>query len=436
MNILIVCDNFTNGGLEKHIQTLYDNLKDKNQFYFAIGNYKANIAPESRVYTGFHFSANCSVEDFCSDVERLTNIINDNKIDVINVHPFYAIFPILFVAHLTNTKVIYTYHGAVSFTFPFMYNDSLLFDFAVEKLFSSILCVNEFGVDSFNSMGYKNTVLLPNPVDCKRYKKTKVIPNKKWALVSRLDIDKKKEILKFLEILPKLDIEQVDIYGTGTEEDKLKEYVNNNKLNVLFEGYIDNLNEELLDKYNGVIGLGRVAMEGLCMNYPVLLIGYGKIMGLITKENIDYLKTHNFVNSELGEIKIESLNKDLAKINDGKLSKYLLRHKMINYCDVNVVAKKYVDILNKTSFGSDVRIVELYEAIKGITNKETNFYNSLEVSEILVNRLRSITRSLQVRNMIFNISNIINIKHDIWSLNTRLINLEKKMDGSDDENIV
>lgn len=430
MNILIVCDNFTNGGLEKHIGLLYDNLKNKYNFYFAIGNYLGSIFPDEIVLKNFNFSKNSTIKEFCEDVDRLVDVIKRYKIDIINVHPYYAIFPIIFAAHITGTKVVYTYHGATSFSFPSMLNDSVLFEFAAENLFSSILCVNAFGIDSFASMNYKNTFMLPNPIDCQKYKKTKIANNKKWALVSRLDSDKVTEILKFLSLLPKLDIEKVDIYGSGEEENKLKEYVINNNLNVEFKGYVEELHVALLNNYNGIIGLGRVAMEGLCMNYPVLLIGYGKILGLIDKKNIKYLKAHNFVNSELEELSIDDLVKQIESINSKKYSKYLLKYEMCRYCDVDVVADKYIYFLKNAKFGSNVKVIELYKKIKELSDtfaSEEVFCDCVYVADLLIKYLGNITKSIHVKNLLSLLNSIVALKKNIWSLNDRLVKIEEKM---------
>lgn len=108
MNILIAADNFKFGGLETHIDTLYQELKNNNNVYFAFANFEDPYNyPEEIVYKDFHFNINCSIGEFCEDVERLVRIIETKNIDVININPFYSIYPILFAAHLTQVKDIY-----------------------------------------------------------------------------------------------------------------------------------------------------------------------------------------------------------------------------------------------------------------------------------------------------------------------------------------
>ena len=116
------------------------------------------------------------------------------------------------------------------------------------------------------------------------------------------DNDKIPEIAKFLKLLKKLDIKKVDIYGKGNKEEELKQLVKSLRLGkvVNFKGYVENLNEHI-DNYTGTIGLGRVSMESLCMNYPSILAGYGKVIGVIDKETFDEVKGLNFVPSELEE---------------------------------------------------------------------------------------------------------------------------------------
>jgi hypothetical protein len=114
----------------------------------------------AKIYTGFHFCFNDTVSDFCDDVQRLIEIIETEKIDVIHAHPFHSFFAALFASQLTNIKLVYTYHGLGSFNFVGTNTTAAVFKYAFEigavaKLFS----VSNRGVESFKKIGYNNQIL-------------------------------------------------------------------------------------------------------------------------------------------------------------------------------------------------------------------------------------------------------------------------------------
>ena len=71
MNILIVSNNFSKGGLETHIDTLYNSLSNNNNFIFCFGTYENNnYIKNATIYDKFHFSYLSSINDFIEDIER------------------------------------------------------------------------------------------------------------------------------------------------------------------------------------------------------------------------------------------------------------------------------------------------------------------------------------------------------------------------------
>lgn len=282
MNILIVSENFTRGGLETQIYTQYSEMKNENKFVFAFSNYESKLDFEdSKIYTNFNFKYNASVDEFCEDVERLIKIIKEEKIDIINCHPFYSVFPAVFAAKITNTKVVYTVHGYISFNFPSRINDCILFQSFIETEIEKIFAVSEECKNAINSSANSTnrSVLIQNAVDTKKYKeKRKIKNNKVWAFISRIEKEKIKVLEQIMENMDFLDIKEIHIYGDGSEKNSLPKFINEKKLQdrVLIFDHSDNLYEQLDNKYNGIIGIGRVALEALSMGFPCLLIGYRK----------------------------------------------------------------------------------------------------------------------------------------------------------------
>jgi len=435
MNILTITDGFTKGGLETHINTYYNALKDDNNLIFCFGYYaEYGYLQNAKIITGFHFSSSATIKEFCSDVNKLIKIINDNDIDVIHVHPFYCIFPAIFAANITNTKLIYTYHGRASINFPSFLNDYPLFALAIETLIQKVFCVTDYGTPFFNDYHKNQAILFNNLVDENAYEKHNVTLNKKWALVSRLDSDKEKEILELLNIISELDIEKIDIYGDGTQEKRIIKYVKKLHLQNMidFKGYCIDINKQLKD-YTGVIGLGRVAIESLTMNYPTLIIGFGKVSGLIDKDYYNKLKYTNFVPAEFPAVNIETLKKQIININKGNYKRYQLRDIIIKDMGIHKT-NEYLNIIKEITPISLKVYDNIFERIKKLKNKELLFYTSEDVFEILKEFISSYTNNPELKREIVMLSQIIELKkinteqsNNIFSLNKELQSLKNEI---------
>ncbi len=401
MNILVISENFNIGGLETHINTYYKGLRNKVNFIFAFPKYKENgYLENAKIYTGFNFGYNSSIKEFCSDVHKLVDIIKEEKIDVVHVHPFYSVYPAIFAANLTNTKLVYTYHGYGSISFPAGINDMLLFMFALESRFNKVFCVSSNVIEYFDSIHNHNAMFLPNFIYEDDFQVHKVSKNKKWAIISRIDSDKYPSIIKFLDIVNNLDIDMIDIYGSGNMEDELKKYISKHKLTkkVFLKGFINNLNKSL-DDYTGIIGLGRVIQEALCMNYPAIFIGYGKIAGVVDQKIYKEVKNINFVPATLDDIEISKLQKQIEEINSGKLSKYQFRDEVISDFGVSNLSKYINEI--KTIAPESIDIInKIFNDIDNIDDKSDYFYNSRLIFNILYNRLSTYSKNVYFKNLL------------------------------------
>lgn len=431
MKILIATDNFLQGGLETHIFSLYEQLKAENNIYFAFGHYSSNLSlPEQFVWDGFHFNVDASISDFCSDVEQLVELITNYDIDVINVHPFYALFPVLFAAHLTNTPVMYTVHGLGSFSFPAFINDTILFEYAFESTIGKVLTVNKVGIEAFSTLNYGHCTMLLNGIDCEKFLPSNINFNKSWALVSRLDSDKKNEILNLFKMLPNLNINAIDVYGSGSIEDELKRYVADNSLNVVFKGYCDDLANTLKDKYTGIIGTGRVALEGLCMNYPVLLIGYGKVCGVIDHDIYLKVRDYNFFGKVCPEISIDDLNAQLYKINNHCVDDYCLRKLLIDDYDIKNITRKYLNELSDVSFCVQHEMILLYRKIEELIpfgDGEKSFYQSINVYYLLKSFVEHYTTNVVLKNLFVVMDKQVKLENEISKLNDEIYQLKFRL---------
>lgn len=401
MKILVVSEEFSRGGLETQIKTYYDNLPQGTEMIFAFSRYTEEVPLEkAKVYTGFHFSFNDTVTDFCEDVERLIKIISEEKIDVIHAHPFFSFFAVLFASQLTKTKMVYTYHGLGSFNFLNTSTLAVIFKYAFEigvaaKLFS----VNKRGMECFEKLGCKNCVFLPNPIDVNKYKKAAYINNKKWALVSRLDVDKVVEIKRFILNCSEYGIEAVDIYGAGGCVDELRTFIEEHQLSekVRYLGYCSDFHGIVHKKYNGIVGIGRVVLEGLAMGMPVFVIGYGKFSGFVNTALYNALRGNNFSNYAVNDQNFEP-------VNDIEIE--AIRQHVYENMSMSAVINKYLDSLNQAESTYLENLVKLYDEIKALARNEATsnifFTTSREVYMLTRRYIGGYTSDNAINNMFIN----------------------------------
>ena len=382
MNILVLSDFFRMGGLESHIIALYHATKDENRYFFGFGEYHdVGILKSDHIYTGFHFSFQATVGELIEDVERLITIIRTQDIDVIHVHPWYSLFTAYFAANITEVKIVFTFHGTGSLNFTANLFDQIM----VEEIFgtsvSAAFCVSKYGINAFASIGYKNTFFLPNPIDLDHYGISAFPGNKNWALISRIDGDKYPTIEKLVRMLPDLDIGQVDIYGDGECLIRLKDEITNIPARIELMGFRAEIGKAICGNYDGVIGLGRVAIEALAMGMPVLFAGYGKICGLISREDYPKARQCNFIPNEFKEKTAEEINKDIKEFYL-RAERFCCSDLVRQDYNAKDLSEQYLRILRNAEHKGGRRYVrDFFEALKN-SEKSAFFHNSLCMYEL------------------------------------------------------
>lgn len=401
MNILVVSDNFSIGGLETQIKTYYSNLPQNYKMIFCFGNYKEDVdLKNAQIYTDFSFSYADTIEKFCNDVEMLVKIINENKIDVIQVHPYYCFFASLFASQLTGVKLLYTYHGQGSFNFLKTMISGPIFYHAFEKnCVAKLLTVTQNGKNCFERIGYKNIELIPNPIDEKKFPKATVVNNHQWALISRISDDKIEEIKKMILNIEKFGIDSVDIYGDGNKVEELKNFISEEELNskINYIGYTNNLYQTVNNKYNGIIGIGRVVLESLMMGYPTILIGFGKITGFINKKIYLETKDYNFINNHTN-----IYNDKFPSTYDRN---FLTNNVRKNY-SINTIIKKYIMCLNDCDSINLQNLVDMYHEIEKFNKnddlKDCYFYKERLIYNLVKEYIYKNSISPEINNIIVN----------------------------------
>ncbi len=431
MNILVLSDFFRLGGLENHIITFYEATKAENRYCFCFGEYEdVGILKCDRIYSGFHFSFQATVAELIEDVERLLTIIREEKIDVIHVHPWYAIFPAYFAANIAEVKLVCTYHVTTSANFTCTVFDQIMYEEIISSSVSAIYCVNKYGIDTFSGMGEKNTCFLPNPVDLKQYEVSALPGNRKWALVSRIDSDKYPGVEKAIRMLPDLDIDQVDVYGDGNCFSQLEDLVKETSARVELKGFSPDMGKSLKGNYDGVIGVDRVAIEALTMGIPVLLAGYSKVCGLISQEDYPKLRQCNFVPIEFREKTPEEINAEIKDMYQNR-DRYVFPEAVRKDYDVRELAGQYLRVLKNSDYkGGREYVKKFYHDLKRCET-ETFFHNSDFTWELAKKYLQPATNSMNVKRLFMLNDQLILKEKETAALRGRIDALEKNLMEAD-----
>ena len=398
MKILVVSEEFSRGGLETQIKTYYDNLPSDVEMVFAFQRYTKEVVLENaKIYTGFHFSFNDTIKEFCEDVERLVDIINTEKIDVIHLHPFYSFFATLFASQLTKTKLIHSFHGFGSFNFLNSVTIASIFKYAFEiGAVAQLHTVSNIGKQCFEDIGYKNSVLIPNAVDTEYFKTIEYVNNKKWAIISRIDSDKISEIKQLLLNKATYGMEAIDIYGSGAEIESLENFIAENGLTetVQFKGYCNDIYNTLNQKYNGIAGIGRVVLEGISMGMPVFLIGYGKLTGFINQKLFDEILPLNFTNTRINSTNYEIPSaEELVKLQDN----------IKNVLSIKTLIKTYINSIQSAESIYMENLRKFYLELKALSENpefSNRFYvNDRTVYSLAHNYIQSHSVDNSLNNM-------------------------------------
>lgn len=431
MNILIVLSNFSKGGLETQLVTYHNKLLKNNNLYYCFQTYTHEYElKHSEIFENTNFSYDINLEDFISTINTLVDIIKKYKIDVVHIHPSYCLFSAALAANIAGVPAIYNYHGFASFNFGnnALNNYLLLYKYIFKNCISAVLSVSQYGINAFKSSFNIPCYLLKNGIDEKKFKIRKYKDNERWALISRLDVDKRNEIIKLLTFLPNLNIKTIDIYGNGTEEKYLKNYVAQNNLNVNFYDYQKDVSKIFEKKdYNGIIGGGRSIIEAMFSGYPAILIEYSKIVGVMTLEKYEYFKTLNFVDPYFKEITVEQLNYELNKISQSTTS--TITDLVRNDFNSGLIIKEYENIIKNLKSKDNQKTIKLFNELKNCTNKtevikySSVLYNSLK--NTYMDNLELDDISLLEQTDVANITNYLVAK--INELDIKIENLEEKI---------
>ena len=258
--------------------------------------------------------------------------------------------------------------------------------------------------------------MLENPIDLKQFPIANYVNNKKWLLISRVDSDKIDEIKLIINKMNNYDIKHIDILGDGSEFNNLNEYLKNNKLTqkVSLKGYSNRIYNEVNNNYNGIIGIGRVILEGLAMKLPCILIGNNKITGFVNENVYNEIKDINFINRTTNIVNNKMVTyEELQRIN----------YDLINKFNVDIILKKYVDILLNSNSIYMPNLISLYGEIKKFLDNDQLKKCYFHKERLVYNLVETYVNKFSGLSDISIISTNTNLVYELYDLTTYKMDL-------------
>ncbi|AEH46347.1 glycosyltransferase [Parageobacillus thermoglucosidasius] len=375
MKILIITEKFMYGGLETQIIGQVKYLKSHgHKIFLATGEIHKQFAENLLIdglITGLPIDSNATADDLYFVVEKLSEFIAENEIDLIHAHPFTSFIPATFLATKCEIPLVITIHGPSSYKSMYgEFYDQLLrtLTFPISNL---IFCVSDEVKTVAQSYTDENKLkILNNAVDTFLFKTAEMTNNGIWAVVSRIDSQKVIGIKDFIYKADKTNIQSIHVFGDGDSLEDLKDFVKNNihSTNVEFKGLSTQIYKDLSKGYNGIAGMGRVVLEGLSMNLPVILIGYDGVKGLVDEKMLLKSKYWNYSGRGLKSINDIDLQECLLDLKSNP-EKYRMRKWIEKYASERHVWSNYISLVSNINFEKYSILEHVYNLFKSHLGK-------------------------------------------------------------------
>ena len=352
IKVLMMLDSFAIGGTETYVLSLTEELLKQGVSVY--------VGADSGPLKSKFDMLRCKIYNYKSNKQKFEEWIRINGINLIHAHSDINGSYALELSQKLNIPLIYSIHGTY-------YSNSILQHLLTEfPIQPSIISVSEPVQRWLKKKGIYSSYV-PNGSDTNEFHAKKSNLREKLAIpenakvilyASRLEYEKYKICKLLLEayenkITKKFPDVHLLIAGGGLKADKIIKSINKqNKTNHI--QYIGNRVDmpEIYSISDYVVGTGRVALEALCCERPVIAIGTYGIFGLVEPDNFDIALKYYFcdhkrylplnINNITNAVKKALLHED-EKMQSSKI----LRQKVQQRFDVSFVCNEICNIYKK-----------------------------------------------------------------------------------------
>lgn len=400
-NILIITEKFSLGGLENHIKIFANYWHRKGNRLFLV-YVDGDLYPLKNVLIKTLRIDNVDFydPDFAQTVLKLMNFMKDNSIEVVIIHPLRTFFAGSLAAILLNIPFYLVLHGPYSLGEGLPYANKIILKELIFRYVQKVFVVSEELKMKFSQDN--KIIYIPNPINSNINisKNSSNINDKLITFVGRLDQDKAASIFHAKELFTlfsKYNF-KIQIVGDGDAFNEVKNWFKQN-FNLLQVNYLGAITEtgELNNIYNKssiVLGMGRVVLEALVLNKPIILLGYDGPKGFVTINNFKELSVANFSGRGIKNIEIKKLDYEITS------KTYILPSKMrdfiISQYSVEVLGErmlKEMDTSNKINFQNE--LVKLFNQVEDFEESKNEITQLKRINSIQANEIETLKFKLE-----------------------------------------
>lgn len=284
MNILMALSQLEVTGAEVYGTVLSDELIRRGNKVYIVSD--TLTKPTNAQYEKIEFNKR-KLKDRVSQVRKLLKIIKEKDIQVVHAHSRASSWSCAIACRIAKIPLITTIHGRQ----PVHLSRKLVKAFGD---YSLSVCEN-IRDHIVNDLKVKpeNITVLRNMINTKEYQKSSFadIENnqKVISIIGRLSGPKGDVTYNLLDILHRRKDFKIQVIGGKEVPARFKKFTGN----VEFLGYVNNVSEKIRES-SIVIGAGRVAVEAILCEVPVLAIGEAESVGIVTLDRLNTALKSNF----------------------------------------------------------------------------------------------------------------------------------------------
>ncbi len=312
MNILMVLNARSIGGVETHVITLSEELSSRGHKVIVVssnrllGDILSNIGIK-------HYLASVHITTSLEDIKNilkylysfmfLFTLIRTENIEIVHVHgPSSSAILSFGVAKISKRALVYTHH--VSYVKGLHFSALKVMGNHFDSIIAISGEIKDYLIKNINIIPYKIDIIY-NGIKLDDYKNELPIFSKdikKIIHISRLDSEKISatfKLIKSMEHINKKISAKLIIIGGGERADDIRSFANeisktsNRQIEVIGEVNPIEIKDYLYEA-DIVIGAGRVAIEGMAARRPVIFMSTGGLANPSSEEEMELIKHYNF----------------------------------------------------------------------------------------------------------------------------------------------
>lgn len=291
MNILMALSQLEVTGAEVYGTVLSDELIRRGNKVYIVSD--TLTKPTNAQYEKIEFNKR-KLKDRVNQVRKLLKIIREKDIQVVHAHSRASSWSCAIACRIAKIPLVTTIHGRQ----PVHLSRKLVKAFGD---YSLSVCEN-IRDHVVNDLKVKpeNITVLRNMINTKEYQKS-VLDNvdkneKVISIIGRLSGPKGDVTYNLLDILHRRKDFKIQVIGGKEVPQRFKKFTGN----VEFLGYVNNVSEKIRES-SIVIGAGRVAVEAILCEVPVLAIGEAESVGIVTNDRLKTALKSNFGDISLNQ---------------------------------------------------------------------------------------------------------------------------------------